>query len=88
VNVRPNGPSTGAETIVAPAAARASWMSCASGARLRDPVQVGARDDVADGERDRRGGEHDGVRRSRGGALEPQVPLVESGGTLQVAYLQ
>ena len=57
-------------------------------ARLRDRVQVGARDDVADGERDRRGVEHDGVRRSCGGALEPQVLLVESGGTLQVAHLQ
>jgi SAM-dependent methyltransferase len=29
-------------------------------ARLRDRVQVGARDDVADGERDRLGAEHDG----------------------------
>ena len=33
-------------------------------ARLRDRVQVDARDDVADGERDRLGVEHDGVRRS------------------------
>ena len=47
-----------------------------------------ARGDVADGERDRPGAEHDGVRRSRAGALQPQVPLVESGGTLQVAHLQ
>ena len=37
-------------------------------ARLRDGVQVGARDDVADGERDRPGAEHDGVRRSCVGA--------------------
>jgi len=44
-------------------------------ARLRDRVQVGARDDVADGERDRLGVEHDGVRRSCGGALQPQVLL-------------
>ena len=33
-------------------------------ARLRDRVQVDARNDVADGERDRLGAEHDGVRRS------------------------
>ena len=57
-------------------------------ARLRDRVQVGARDDVPDGERYRLGAEHDGVRQSRHGALQPQVPLVESGGTLQVAHLQ
>ena len=57
-------------------------------ARLRDRVQVDARDNVADSERDRLGVEHDGVRRSCVGALQPQVLLVESGGTLQIAHLQ
>jgi hypothetical protein len=52
------------------------------------PIAFAVRDDVADGERDRLGVEHDGVRRSCAGALQPRVLLVESGGTLQVAHLQ
>jgi hypothetical protein len=54
-------------------------------ARLGDIVQVDARYDVADGECDRLGVEHDGMRWSCVRALQPQVVLVERGGTLQVA---
>jgi hypothetical protein len=72
-------------------------MSCASGACShsatpcpggRDRVQVDARDDVTDSERDRLGVEHDGMRRSCVRALQPQVLLVESSGALEIAHLQ
>ncbi len=51
-------------------------------------VEVGARQDLAQRERDRRGVEDDGVGRSGGGADEAEVLLVERPRDREVAGLQ
>ena len=57
-------------------------------ARLGDRVQVGAGHEVADGERDRLGREHDGVRRAGGVTDQAEVALVEGLRGREVAHLQ
>jgi len=60
----------------------------AADAGLRDGLEVGAGDDVAQRERDRRGFEDDGVRRAGRRADEAEVGLVERLRRGEVARLE